>query len=46
VFEKETIRAINKWCDMEPTSLPKITTITFRLNGGARMEEVPLIVDK
>jgi len=46
VFEKETIRAINKWCDMVPTSLPKITTITFRLNGGARMEEVPLIVDK
>lgn len=46
VFEKETIRAMNKWCGMEPTSLPKISTITFRLNGGARMEEAPLTVDK
>jgi len=46
VFEKETIRAMNKWCGMKPTSLPKIITITFRLNGGARMEEVPLAVDK
>lgn len=46
VFERETIRAMNKWCGMEPTSLPKIITITFRLNGGASMEEVPLTVDK
>ena len=46
VFEKETIRAMNKWCGMEPTSLPKIITITFRLNGGAIMEEVPMTVDK
>ncbi|EOT7889832.1 TPA: TonB family protein [Enterobacter soli] len=46
VFERETIRAMNKWCGMEPTSLPKIITITFRLNGGASMEEVPLTLDK
>ena len=46
VFEKETMHAMNKWCGMEPTSLPKIITITFRLNGGARMEEVPLTFDK
>ncbi|HED5666098.1 TPA: TonB family protein [Enterobacter soli] len=46
VFERETIRAMNKSCGMEPTSLSKIITITFRLNGGASMEEVPLIVDK
>lgn len=46
VFERETLRAMNKWCGMESTSLPKIITITFRLNDGARMEEVPLMVDK
>ncbi|MCU6668259.1 TonB family protein [Enterobacteriaceae bacterium H4N4] len=46
VFEKETIRAMKKWCGMNPTLLPKIITITFRLNGGASMEEVPLTVDK
>lgn len=45
IFEKETIRAMNKWCGMEPTSLPKATTIIFRLNGGARIEEVPLKID-
>ena len=31
---------------VEPTSLPKIITIQFQLNGGARMEEVPLMADK
>lgn len=31
VFEKETMHAMNKWCGMEPTSLPKIITITFRV---------------
>lgn len=46
VFERETLSAMNKWCGMEPTSLAKTVTVTFRLNDGARIEELPLTPDK
>ena len=38
LFERETTKAMKKWCGMKPTSLPTTTTITFRLNGDTRVE--------